>query len=76
MKNNQKIKSIPFTIKGSHLILVPVEVEGIKANFIFDTGIGVSIVSKKLCEKISCKSLDNYSGKRMSGQELKLDIVN
>ncbi|MCI0603379.1 retroviral-like aspartic protease family protein, partial [bacterium] len=53
-------------------MVVPVQINGtLTQNFIFDTGIGVNLISKSICEQLHCKIEDEYSGKRMSGQEIR-----
>ena len=56
-------------------MVVPVQINGnITQNFIFDTGIGVNLISKSICEQIHCKIEGEYSGKRMSGQEIRIPM--
>jgi hypothetical protein len=58
-----------------HAIVVPVRINGtIDSNFILDTGIGMSLISKSLCDKVHCKISGNYTGKRMSGQEVSVSL--
>ncbi|MES2965819.1 MAG: aspartyl protease family protein, partial [Bdellovibrionota bacterium] len=63
---------------GSHLIKIPVKLNDTHSTyFIFDTGIGVNLISKSLCEKIKCETkTKTYKGKRMSGQELEIPLAN
>jgi len=64
----------PFTLI-KHVIKVPVKInDTIVTNFILDTGIGVTIISKKLCEQIQCKTDGKYTGQRMSGQKITLPL--
>jgi hypothetical protein len=66
-----QISEIPFTYFNETFMVVPVQINGrITQNFIFDTGIGVNLISKSICEQIHCKVEGEYSGKRMSGQEI------
>lgn len=77
MQNNrvQKSRSIPFHYILDTFIAVPMTVDGsIKGNFILDTGIGVNLLSKTVCEKLSCHPTHNHVGKRMSGQEIKIPM--
>lgn len=61
----------PFSYAGRHLIKIPVTLnKSSQTFFIFDTGIGVNLLSKKLCDQFGCKITNSYKGKRMSGQEL------
>ncbi|MGI0081146.1 MAG: aspartyl protease family protein [Nitrososphaerales archaeon] len=70
--------AIPFSYVGGHLISIPVRVdETVQSRFILDTGIGLNLISKSLCQKIRCTMTGNsYSGKRMSGQEVSLQLAN
>lgn len=62
---------VPFSYFNETFMVVPVQINGtITQNFIFDTGIGVNLISKSTCEQIHCKIEGEYSGKRMSGQEI------
>lgn len=64
-----------FEIVGGHFIVVPVTVHGtFQQRFILDTGIGVNLISKSLCDRVDCKISSQYTGKRMSGQELKIKM--
>lgn len=69
MKNSD---TVPFKYAaGNHLIKVPVIInESTPTFFIFDTGIGVNLLSKKLCDKFNCKITDSLTDRRMSGQSL------
>jgi len=54
-----------------HMLLVPVTINSTyKTNFIFDTGIGVNLLSKELCQKFKCEVKGEVRGKRMTGQEI------
>jgi hypothetical protein len=69
---------IPFKYLH-HLICAPVNVsDSADTTFIFDSGIGINLISKELCSKVSgCEPTGKvFSGKRMSGQEVKCDLVN
>jgi len=66
---------IPFTYFNETFMVLPVQINGsITQNFIFDTGIGVNLISKSICEQIHCKIEGEYSGKRMSGQEIRIPM--
>lgn len=64
-------KAIPFRYAGSHLLRIPVTInDSIQTHFILDTGIGVNLLSRSLADRLQCKVMSRYTGKRMSGQEL------
>lgn len=66
--------AVPFT-QIKHLIKVPVKInDSISTNFILDTGIGITMISQKLCEQIQCKKDGKYTGQRMSGQKVTLPL--
>jgi hypothetical protein len=68
------LEEIPFKYAAGHIITVPVKVCGEDCTFILDTGCGVNVVSERLVQKYSCKGLGKHSGKRMSGQQLTMDM--
>jgi hypothetical protein len=47
----------------------------IDARMTFDTGVGLTAVSKQLCERSSCKIGGTYTGRRMSGQGLTVQLA-
>lgn len=50
--------------------------ETLQSKFIFDTGIGLNLVSKSLAERSSCKPTGiEFTGRRMSGQEIRLPLT-
>lgn len=62
------VDSVPFHYQG-HMLAVPVVVGDAETTFIFDTGIGVSLISPELAAQVSCVPLgETYTGRRMSGQ--------
>ncbi|MDF1664829.1 MAG: retropepsin-like aspartic protease [Planctomycetota bacterium] len=71
----RSLSHVPFQYAGSHLIKIPVTVNGsIKTHFIFDTGIGVNLLSKKLGDQLNCKVTSSHTGKRMSGQSITVPL--
>jgi Aspartyl protease len=58
-----------------HLVVVPVDGVGPR-RFVLDTGIGLTLLSKSLCDAIGCDPTGStFTGKRMSGQELTVPLV-
>jgi hypothetical protein len=45
--------AVPFSYV-EHMLAVPVVVDDIETSFVFDTGIGVSLISPGLAAKVSC----------------------
>lgn len=65
---------IPFTYV-EHLLAVPATVCGVEARLIFDTGIGVNLLSTAFADKIGCAAGgETYTGRRMSGQPVTTSI--
>lgn len=46
-----------------------------RCKFIFDTGIGVTVVSKRLADALGLEDSGTFQGKRMSGQDILVDLV-
>jgi predicted aspartyl protease len=65
---------IPFSYV-EHLLTVPATVCGVEARLIFDTGIGVNLLSTTFADKIGCSpGAGTYTGRRMSGQPVTTSI--
>ncbi len=67
--------NIPFSIIGTHLIEIQVKVNRESTKFLFDTGIGPTVLSKNLVNKYSLKQVGVMHGRRMSGQDLEIPLV-
>lgn len=66
---------IPFQ-RLQHLITVAVAVGGVESQFVLDTGIGLTLVSKTLYAAAGCRTTGAFfSGRRMSGQEVTLPLA-
>lgn len=60
----------------AHLVRVPVRLGGDDLRFLVDTGIGVTVVNKRLAERAEVEPLDRtYAGRRMSGQLVEAPLV-
>ena len=74
------VVSIPLTFIN-HFAVLPVRVgdggagEDLDARMILDTGIGVTVLSAALCERVGCRRADEYTGERMSGQRITIPLV-
>jgi len=70
--------AVPFRY-ASHFLTVPVSLSRgattVETRFVLDTGIGVSLISKALCERLGCKVTGEHTGKRMSGQEIRVPLA-
>ena len=59
----------------SHILVVPVRVnDAITTKFVLDTGVGLNLISKSLCNQLNCTVMGYHTGKRMSGQELTVPL--
>jgi predicted aspartyl protease len=68
------VSAVPFQYVG-HFLTVPVLLEDLETRFIFDTGIGISLVSESLAAKIGCTPSGlSYTGRRMSGQPVTIPV--
>lgn len=81
----QPIASIPLGVAEDHFHTVSVRVTNLApvsetdatprrvvTTFILDTGIGISLVSQSLCERIQCALTGEFVGQRMSGQAVRV----
>ncbi len=69
--NTSAEHGVPFSYAGRYLIKIPVTLnETHPTYFIFDTGIGVNLLSKSLCENFGCTIQSSHTGQRMSGQKI------
>jgi hypothetical protein len=65
---------VPFAYLD-HVLTIPVTVCGIETRFVFDTGIGVSLVSESLAARVGClPDGSTFTGQRMSGQPVTLPM--
>jgi hypothetical protein len=68
------MSTVPFEYLA-HLVTVPVQAGGIEARFVFDTGIGVTLVSRSLADRAGClPDGSDYTGRRMSGQPVTVPL--
>jgi hypothetical protein len=79
--SQEKIKTqikIPFTLTQGGHIVIAAEVNGIKGNFILDTGAGINLLTKDFANKIAdLEKTDHfYTGHRATGEQLQVDLWN
>jgi hypothetical protein len=69
--------SVPLASIGGHLVHLPVQVgDSVASRFIFDTGIGLDLVSKSLLARVGGRLTgETYTGRRMSGQTLAVPLA-
>ena len=68
------ITRIPFSILSNNMITVPVTLNDEQHKFIFDTGIGITLISKRTADSLKLKTDGVFYGKRMSGQEVPITL--
>ncbi len=66
---------VPFSIIGTHIMQIPVRVNGKDVKFLIDTGIGPTVLSENFAEELHLEETGVMNGKRMSGQELQIPLV-
>lgn len=68
--------SIPFTLTPQGHMLIKSSINGVAGNFIFDTGAGFNMLTKKFADKVSgLKKTDGfYTGHRATGEPIVADI--
>jgi hypothetical protein len=60
------ITPVPFRYM-QHMLTVPVVVGDIETTFVFDTGVGVNVISPDLAASTGCVPVgETYTGRRMS----------
>lgn len=71
-----KTITIPFELLGGGHILITAKVNTIEGKFIFDTGAGLNLLTKKFADKITnLKKTDGfYTGHRATGEAIDCDL--
>lgn len=66
--------AVPFSYIA-HVLALPVTVCGSQTRFIFDTGIGVPLISEDLAARVGCQpDGSTFTGRRMSGQPVTVPL--
>jgi hypothetical protein len=69
------MSSVPFEYV-QHLVTVPVVAGDRATRFVFDTGIGLTLLSESLAAEVGCVTNGStYTGRRMSGQEVTVPLA-
>jgi hypothetical protein len=73
-----KTITIPFELLGGGHILITAKVNNIEGKFIFDTGAGLNLLTKKFADKVTnLKKTDGfYTGHRATGEAIDCDLWN
>ena len=74
-KITEQIK-IPFTLTDDGHIIITAQVNGIQGKFIFDTGAGMNLLTKKFADKVNNLEKTHHftTGHRATGEEIQSDI--
>jgi len=69
-------KPIPFTLSAQGHIVIKAKINGVEGNFVFDTGAGLNLITKKFAAKVegAVKQDGGYTTFRATGEQLTLDI--
>ncbi len=67
---------IPFDLLPSGHILIKAKVDNVEGNFIFDTGAGITVLTKSFFQKLkdTTKQDGGYTGFRATGERLDIDL--
>lgn len=70
-------ESLPFTLVGGHLTAVAVTLDDRRAaTFVFDTGIGLTVISERLGQELGHPpGASSHTGRRMSGQSIVVPLT-
>ena len=69
------VATVPLGRASGQFHTLPVAVSGEATVAILDTGIGLALVSRALCERIGCTIEGEFTGRRMSGQEVSVPLT-
>jgi hypothetical protein len=72
----QAQSSIPFTLTSEGHILINGTINGVTGKFIFDTGAGMTVISKQYADKINGLQQQDagFTGLRETGEKLSVDL--
>jgi len=72
--DNPRQTRFPFRISEGGLILIQVTANGIKGEFILDTGAGIHVLSNVFLHKLSAQAAGHYTGFRNTGERIDFDL--
>lgn len=72
--DNRRQTRFPFRISEGGLILIQVTANGIKGEFILDTGAGIHVLSNGFLNKLSPQAAGHYTGFRNTGERIDFDL--
>ncbi|WP_031428716.1 retropepsin-like aspartic protease [Flavimarina sp. Hel_I_48] len=67
---------VPFQLSPNGHIMISAKINGVEGNFIFDTGAGLHLLTKKFADKVKNlnKTQHFYTGHRATGEALEIDL--
>ena len=66
---------VPFDY-FEHLVTLPVTAGSVQTRFVFDSGIGLTLLGESLARTLGCAAADSaFTGRRMSGQEVSVPLA-
>lgn len=68
-------RSAPFDYVGQSWMRFDAKVAGASTRMILDTGGGITVLSPALCARVGCVPDGTHTGKRMSGQDIRVPMV-
>lgn len=67
---------ISFRYFSGTYIVIQARINGsAPRDFVLDTGAGINLISKSLCKEIKCREGGSFTGKRMSGQSVTVQMT-
>jgi Aspartyl protease len=72
--NNPSETRFPFRVSEGGLILIQVTANGVKGEFILDTGAGIHVLSNSFLHKLSPQAAGRYTGFRNTGERIDFDL--
>lgn len=67
---------VPVGLGSGQFHTIPVRINGSALTVaVLDTGIGLALVSKALCDRVACVINGEFTGQRMSGQSITLPLT-
>jgi predicted aspartyl protease len=72
--DNPRQTRFPFRVSEGGLILIQVTANGVKGEFILDTGAGIHVFSNGFLHKLSPQAAGHYTGFRNTGERIDFDL--
>jgi hypothetical protein len=72
--DNPSQTRFPFRVSEGGLILIQVTANGVKGEFILDTGAGIHVLSNGFLHKLSPQAAGRYTGFRNTGERIDFDV--